>query len=95
MRAYVIRRVLLLIPTFFLLTILVFLSVRFIPGDVIDVLLGRMVMEAGGGPGIDRATLERRLGLGRAGTRAVRALDGGHRAARRSGHTAAAARTGR
>ena len=32
MRAYVIRRVLLLIPTFFLLTILVFLSVRFIPG---------------------------------------------------------------
>ena len=63
MRAYVIRRVLLLIPTFFLLTILVFLSVRFIPGDVIDVLLGRMVMEAGGGTGIDRAALERRLGL--------------------------------
>ncbi len=31
MRAYVIRRVLLLIPTFVLLTILVFLSVRFIP----------------------------------------------------------------
>ena len=42
MRAYVIRRVLLLIPTFLLLSILVFLSVRFIPGDVIDVMEGRM-----------------------------------------------------
>ena len=36
MRAYIIRRVSLIIPTLFLLTILVFLSVRFIPGDVID-----------------------------------------------------------
>ncbi len=36
MRAYVIRRLLLLIPTLLILTILVFLSVRFIPGDVID-----------------------------------------------------------
>ena len=42
MRAYITRRVLLLIPTFLLLSILVFLSVRFIPGDVIDVLEGRM-----------------------------------------------------
>ncbi len=63
MRAYVVRRVLLLIPTFFLLTILVFLSVRFIPGDAIDVLLSRMVMTSGGGSGIDRPELERRLGL--------------------------------
>lgn len=64
MRAYVVRRVLLLIPTFFLLTILVFLSVRFIPGDAIDILLSRMVMTTGGGSGIDRPELERRLGLG-------------------------------
>ena len=63
MRAYVVRRILLLIPTFFLLTILVFLSVRFIPGDAIDVLLSRMVMTSGGGSGIDRPELERRLGL--------------------------------
>ncbi|MDE0027455.1 MAG: hypothetical protein OXP69_23840 [Spirochaetaceae bacterium] len=41
MRAYVIRRILLLIPTFFLLTILVFLSVRFIPGDAVDLLMFR------------------------------------------------------
>ena len=63
MRAYVIRRVLLLIPTFVLLTILVFLSVRFIPGDAVDILLFRMAESAGGGTGIDRAELERRLGL--------------------------------
>ena len=49
MRAYVIRRVLLLIPTFVLLTILVFLSVRFIPGDAVDILLFRMAESAGGG----------------------------------------------
>ena len=64
MRAYVIRRVLLLlIPTFFLLTILVFLSVRFIPGDIIDVLVWRMEETMGGAIDIDRAELERRLGL--------------------------------
>ncbi len=31
-----------MIPTLFLLSILVFLSVRFIPGDVIDVMVGKM-----------------------------------------------------
>ena len=35
MRAHVIRRLLLVIPTLFILSILIFLSVRFIPGDVI------------------------------------------------------------
>ena len=38
MRAYIIRRLLLVVPTLFILSILVFLSVRFIPGDVIDVI---------------------------------------------------------
>ena len=36
MRAYVIRRLLLVIPTLFILSVLVFLSVRFLPGDVIE-----------------------------------------------------------
>ena len=40
MRAYIIRRLLLLIPTLFFLTILVFLALRFIPGDVIDAMIG-------------------------------------------------------
>ena len=51
----------LIIPTLFLLTILVFLSVRFIPGDVIDVIQGRMGWVAPGE--IDREAVERRLGL--------------------------------
>ena len=38
MRAYVIRRLLLIIPTLLILSIIVFLLVRFIPGDVIDAM---------------------------------------------------------
>ncbi len=60
MRAYIIRRLLLVIPTLFLLSMLVFLSVRFIPGDVIDSMLSEMQSVGGD---IDRETLERRLGL--------------------------------
>ena len=60
MRAYIIRRLLLLIPTLFILTILVFLSVRFIPGDAIDVLVSQMEFEAGT---MDREAMERMLGL--------------------------------
>ena len=61
MRAYIIRRGLLVIPTLFILSILVFLSVRFLPGDAIDAMLVR----AGyiGGVGVDRAALEHMLGL--------------------------------
>ena len=33
MRAYIIRRLLLIIPTLWIVSILVFLSVRLIPGD--------------------------------------------------------------
>ena len=61
MRAYVIRRLLLIIPTLLLLTILVFLSVRFLPGDVIDAMLGRMEYDQPGAS--DREALERMLGL--------------------------------
>jgi len=64
MRAYIIRRFLLMIPTLFILTILVFLSVRFIPGDVIDAMVAEMAMTGFAGPGaIDREALERALGL--------------------------------
>ena len=42
MRAYIIRRVLLIIPTLVLVTMIVFLTVRFIPGDLIDMLAGNI-----------------------------------------------------
>ena len=61
MRAYIIRRLLLIIPTLFILTILVFLSVRFIPGDIIDVIAGNLDWQAAGV--IDREGLERMMGL--------------------------------
>ena len=61
MRAYIIRRLLLIIPTLFILTILVFLSVRFIPGDTIDAMLGSAEFMITGY--VDREAVERMLGL--------------------------------
>ena len=63
MRAYVIRRLLLVIPTLLILSMLVFLLVRFIPGDVIDKMQDQMVSAGGGWFVIDREEMERRLGL--------------------------------
>ena len=60
MRAYIIRRLLLIIPTLLILTILVFLSVRFIPGDAIDAIMGRMEYHK---VEVDREALEHMLGL--------------------------------
>ena len=63
MRSYLIRRLLLIIPTLFILTIIVFLAVRFIPGDVIDVMVAEMEAWHAAGADLDRDTLERMLGL--------------------------------
>ena len=63
MRAYIIRRILLLIPTLFLLSTLVFLSVRFIPGDIIDVMSERSMRQGGGM--LDREAMVKALGLDR------------------------------
>ena len=60
MRAFIIRRILLAIPTVLLTTFVVFMMVRFIPGDVIDAILGQQVWYH---PDLDRAKLEQRLGL--------------------------------
>ncbi len=63
MRAYIIRRLMLIIPTLFILTVLVFLSIRFIPGDIIDRMVSEMILLGAGGAEIDREALERMLGL--------------------------------
>ena len=60
MRAYIIRRLLLMIPTLLLVSILVFLLIRFIPGDIID---GMFASSYRGGSAETRAALERVLGL--------------------------------
>ncbi len=60
MRAYIIRRLLLVIPTLFILTVLVFLTVRLIPGDIIDAMLADLSYYYAW---IDREAPEAKLGL--------------------------------
>jgi peptide/nickel transport system permease protein len=45
MRAYLIRRILLIIPTLLLVTIIVFMLVRFVPGDVLDMMVSEWTAE--------------------------------------------------
>ncbi len=59
MRAYIIRRLLLIVPTLLILSMLVFLSVRFIPGDAIDAMLGKQEFMVN----VDREAIEHMLGL--------------------------------
>ena len=63
MRAYAIRRILLIIPTLFIVTIIVFFSVRFIPGDVIDLMVTEMAQESGMGSELTAETIRTSLGL--------------------------------
>ncbi len=39
MRAYVIRRLLLIIPTLFLVSVIVFVAMRIMPGDIVDLII--------------------------------------------------------
>jgi hypothetical protein len=63
MRAYVIRRLLLLVPTLIMVSILVFMVVRFIPGSVIDLMVAEMSMEASLGQQISQEYIKHSLGL--------------------------------
>lgn len=66
MRTYVIRRLLLVIPTLALVTLGVFLNVRFIPGSVIDMMIADN-LQGGVTAVVDiqtmKATIAERLGL--------------------------------
>jgi peptide/nickel transport system permease protein len=57
MRDYIIRRLLLMILTVFLLTFIIFTAVRVIPGDVIDAMMSSPDST------LDREFLEKKLGL--------------------------------
>ena len=59
MQAYVIRRILLIIPTIVLVTIICFFSVRFIPGDVVAMML----QEKQHATQVDMDALRHKLGL--------------------------------
>ena len=49
MRAYIIRRLLLVIPTLLFVTVIVFFSIRLIPGDVIQLMAAEQEWVAGKG----------------------------------------------
>ena len=63
MRTYIIRRLLLTIPTLFIVSIVIFLLIRLIPGSVVDALIGAQEAISGGGIHVDRASIEKALGL--------------------------------
>ena len=60
MVSYIIRRLSLAVPTLFLVSVIIFLLVRFIPGDILDLIA--MSME-GKGAKMDRAAVQQELGL--------------------------------
>ena len=64
MRSYIIRRLLLMIPTFFLVTVTIFCLVRLVPGNVVDLMVAQSGV-AGGGE-VTREDLRRSLGLNEA-----------------------------
>ena len=53
MGTYTYRRLLLMIPTLFIVTLIVFFSLRFIPGDVIDMMVAEMAEEAASLSGVE------------------------------------------
>ena len=59
MQAYILRRLLALVPTLIFTSIIVFASIRLIPGDVIDLMLAQNDIATGQ----DRAAVENALGL--------------------------------
>jgi len=58
MRVYIIRRLLMLIPTVLLVTIIVFFVVYLVPGDIVDAMRSKALDVE-----IDRAAIEKALGL--------------------------------
>ena len=63
MRAYIIRRVLLLIPTMFLVTIIVFFLVRLMPGGVIELMVMQHSQEQAGEIELDENRVLQMMGL--------------------------------
>ena len=63
MRAYIIRRLISIIPTLFIASVIVFLIIRLIPGDIIDQMLKEHEYRTDVSRELTRETIERALGL--------------------------------
>ena len=62
MQNYIIRRLLLTIPVLFLVSVIVFLAIRLIPGNVVDAMVASQQVTGVTGR-LDRAAIEKTLGL--------------------------------
>ena len=60
MRDYLIKRVLLIVPTLLLISVIVFLIMRLMPGDIVDTIMQRAISRGGS---VDREAVERAFGL--------------------------------
>ena len=60
MGKYIVKRVLLLIPTIFVVCAIVFILMRMVPGDAVDIIVNRMTQS---GMAVDEAAVRARLGL--------------------------------
>ncbi len=60
MSEYIIRRVLLIIPTLFIASLIIFVIIRLIPGSIVDIIAGQMAQF---GQPADRSAVEQSLGL--------------------------------
>ena len=64
MRDYIIRRLLLMIPTMVVVSMVVFLMIRLIPGSVVEIMAFRMMQsQSGGGEPVTVETIRHSLGL--------------------------------
>ena len=59
MKTYILRRLLAMVPTLFFASLIVFVSMRVIPGDVIDLMLAQNDVSTS----LDREALEAAMGL--------------------------------
>ena len=63
MRIYIIRRLALMIPTLLIVSMVIFLLIRLIPGSVVDAMIGAQESVSGVTLNVDRAAIEKALGL--------------------------------
>ena len=59
MRSYIVRRILLIIPTFIVVSMIIFLILRLIPGNVIDTIAAQYIYLSN----LDKTAIEKALGL--------------------------------
>lgn len=59
MKSYVVRRLLLALPTIFIVTVIVFMTIRMVPGSVVDMMASNLQIANQ----VDKDAIERELGL--------------------------------